>query len=134
MIDVACGKPFKDQMCHQWATWMLEECEKQGLTPAQNYRRPSQITCCQWVKAAWASVPTTTESWLKKAIALGMGPEPGPEIVGYEDGHEFEDVEPAGEDEIIRDAGLDEDIRNAEEPEPAIIPISGKNKKIKKKK
>ena len=42
IIDVAVGKPLKDELYEQWATWMLEENNRLGLTSAGNRRHPSR--------------------------------------------------------------------------------------------
>ena len=52
MIDVVVGKLFKDKMCDQWATWMLEESQKLGTTAAGNYKHPSYVDCLNWVVQA----------------------------------------------------------------------------------
>jgi hypothetical protein len=68
---------------------------------------------------------------VKKAEALKMTPEPGPEVEGYVP-KIFVDAVPDGGEEVIRDAGLAIDIENAAEPEEAAI--KKKRRKIKKKK
>ena len=53
MIDVVVGKLFKDGICDEWATWMLNECEKMGTTAAGNYKHPTYPDCLQWVSKVW---------------------------------------------------------------------------------
>ena len=80
MIDVVVGKKFKDEMCEQWALWML----KNNLTTrAGNWKRPTQMDCLDWVVKAWEEIGSA--GIRKKAKELGMCPEPGPEIEGYVD-------------------------------------------------
>jgi hypothetical protein len=53
MIDVVIGKVFKDGMCEAWANWMLTECEKRGLSKTANFKAPTRLDSCQWVKTVW---------------------------------------------------------------------------------
>ena len=96
MIDVTVGKPFKDLLCDQWATWMLENCERRGVTAAGNFRHPTPTECNTWVTKAWEELEMS--GVLKKAAELGMTPAPGPPVEGYVE-KQFVDVQPEGEDE-----------------------------------
>ena len=107
MIDVVFGKSFKDGMCNKWASWMLEECEKLGLTSAGNYKHPTYPDCLKWVKEVWDDL--ATDGIVSKAQELGMSADPGPEIPGYVE-TEFEDVQPNGPMVEYRDSELVEDL------------------------
>ena len=107
MIDVVVGKVFKDGMCDQWATCMLEESKKLGTTDAGNFKHPTYPDCLEWVVKAWNDV--NTAGVLKKAKELGMTADPGPEIEGYVDEH-FQDAVPVGSEVEVDDPEFQEDL------------------------
>ena len=98
---------FKDGMCNKWATWMLEECEKFGLTFAGNYKHPTYPDCLKWVTEVWDNL--ATDGVVSKAQELGMSADLGPEIEGFVD-EAFEDVQPTGEMVEYRDEELEADL------------------------
>ena len=107
MINVVVGKVFKDKMCDQWATWMLEESQKLGTTPAGNYKHPSYVDCLNWVVQTWKDFDNSGIK--KKAKELGMTTELGPEIEGYHDDH-FQDKKPKGAEVEVDDPAFAADL------------------------
>ena len=105
MIDVVVGKLFKDKMCDQWATWMLQESAKLGTTSAGNFKHPTYPDCMNWVVQAWEDF--NKAGTVKKAQKLGMTAELGPEIEGYVDEH-FQDLQPSGEEVEVVDPEYEE--------------------------
>ena len=95
MIDVVVGNIFKDGICNEWATWMLNECEKMGTTSAGNYKHPTYPDCLQWVSKVWRELDTA--GVVKASQRLGMTADPGPEVEGYVDKY-FKDYQPGGEE------------------------------------
>ena len=91
LIDVAIGKPFKDGIYEQWATWMLNENDNLGLTPAGNRKHPTRPNALDWVKEAWANIQAATI--LKTVPKVFMGQNPGPVVEGYDDDAEGDDEE-----------------------------------------
>ena len=83
LIDVAVGKPFKDELYERWATWMLEENNRLGLTSAENRRHPSRKNAFDWIKKSW-DLPKPS-SILNAVGKCYMNPYPEPVIEGYQE-------------------------------------------------
>ena len=112
MIDVVVGKPFKDSMCNLWATWMLEQSEKIGVTKAGNYKHARQDECCDWVVDAWKKL--SMAGVVKKAPSLGMTSDLGPEWPGYKPNKKFANLVPTGEEEEVLVADIADDLSRAD--------------------
>ena len=96
-----------DDRCYGWeafqgpplrpvGVWMLENCERRGVTAAGNFRHPTPTECNTWVTKTREELEMS--GVLKKAAELGMTPAPGPPVEGYVE-KQFVDVQPEGEDE-----------------------------------
>ena len=97
LIDVAVGKPFKDELYEQWATWMLEENNRLGLTPAANLRHPSRKNALNWIKKSWDLLkPSCILNAVDKCY---MNPDPGPVIEGYQEDYFAQGIK-ENEDEL----------------------------------
>ena len=110
MIDVVIGKPFKDALCDIWADWMLEQCERRGVTPAGNYKSPTRTEINSWVAKAWKNLKMNGVK--KAAHRLGMSADPGEPVEGYVPAV-FKDVAPRGAEEEYGDRELWQDLERA---------------------
>ena len=107
MIDVVVGKLFKDGICDEWVTWMLNECEKMGTTAAGNYKHPTYPDCLQWVSKVWKELDTA--GVVKASQRLGMTADPAPEVEGYVDKY-FKDYQPDAEEIQVEDPDFAADL------------------------
>ena len=95
LIDVSIGKPFKDGIYEQWATWMLNENDSLGPTGAGNRKHPTRPNVLDWVQKARDGTRPDTITNTKTVPKVHMQANPGRPIEGYD---ESEDI--ASEDEI----------------------------------
>ena len=109
MMDVVVGKPFKDAMCEQWATWMMKN---NLVTPTGNWKKPSRMDCLDWVVRAWAELGIS--GIVKKSKELGMTPDPGPVVEGYVE-RKFNDEKPNEPEADVYIAELEKDFEKDEE-------------------
>ena len=100
LID-AIGKVFKDHMFDAWSTWMLEENDKLGLTPAGNRRHPTIADCIDWIGDSWKKIKRS--NILNAVEKCYMKTDPGPPIEGYLDLDQFQEGIVENEEDLIEE-------------------------------
>ena len=83
LIDVSIGKPFKDGIYEQWATWMLNENDSLGPTGAGNRKHPTRPNGLDWVQKACDGIRTDTIT--KTVPKVHMHANHGQPIEGYDE-------------------------------------------------
>ena len=71
-LDVCVNKPFKNQLHHLWATWMMDG--EKTFTKTGRTRKPELETICKWILEAWESIPNELicQSFLKTSISNNL--------------------------------------------------------------